>query len=65
MAEADDRAEDAGGGSGGEKARGVRVTIHTNLPDHLPVLPGEVALIRAFLGELVARLAANDNGDES
>ena len=46
------------------KVRGLRVTIHTNLPDKLPVLSGEVALIRAFLGDLVARIAVNDNEDE-
>jgi len=44
--------------------RGPRVTIITNLPEKLPDLPGEVALIRAFLGELVARIAVNDNEDE-
>jgi len=47
------------------KARGARVTIYTNLPQTLPVLPKEVALIHSFLGELVARLAVNDNGDEA
>jgi hypothetical protein len=46
------------------KARGPRVTILTNLPEKLPVIEGEVALIHAFLGELVARLAVNDNGDD-
>lgn len=45
------------------KARGARVTILTNLPEKLPVIEGEVSLIHAFLGELVARLAVNDNGD--
>ena len=43
---------------------GPTVTIHTDFPDRLPVLPGEVALIRSYLGELVARLTMNDNGDE-
>ena len=46
------------------KARGVRVTIYTDLPDKLPVMPGEIALLHSYLGELVARLAANDNGDD-
>jgi hypothetical protein len=46
------------------KARGPRVTILTNLPEKLPVIEGEVALIHSFLGELVARLAVNDNEDD-
>jgi len=46
------------------KARGARVTILTNLPEKLPVIAGEVALIHAYLNELVARLAMNDNEDE-
>lgn len=44
--------------------RGPRVTIMTNLPEKLPPLPAEVALIRAFMGDLVARIAANDDEDE-
>jgi len=47
------------------QARGPRLTILSNLPDTLPVIGGEVALIHAYLSELVARLAANDNGGES
>ena len=47
------------------KARGVRVTILTDLPEKLPVIAGEAALIHAYLGELVARLAMNDNGEDS
>jgi hypothetical protein len=46
------------------KDRGPRVTILTNLPEKLPVIAGEAALIRAFLGDLVARIAVNDNEDE-
>jgi len=48
-----------------KKAARARVTIYTNLPETLPVLPQEVALIHSFLGELVARLAVNDNGNET
>ena len=40
------------------------MTIVTNLPEVLPVLPAEVALIRAFLSDLVARIAVNENEDE-
>jgi hypothetical protein len=48
----------------GAQARRVQVTILTELPDTLPVLSSEVALIRSYLGELVARIATNDNGDD-
>jgi len=46
------------------KARGPRMTVLTNLPEKLPVIVGEVALIHAYLGELVARLAMNDNEED-
>lgn len=35
--------------------------IITNLPEKLPILPEEVALIRGFMGELVSSILANDN----
>lgn len=35
--------------------------IVTNLPERLPILPEEVALIRGFMGDLVSRILANDN----
>jgi hypothetical protein len=37
------------------------LTVVTDLPERLPVLPQEVALIRAYLPALLARIAANDN----
>ncbi|MBL8642421.1 MAG: hypothetical protein JNK21_00700 [Rhodospirillaceae bacterium] len=40
---------------------GPKLTVVTDLPDKLPVLPQEVALIRAYLPDLLARIAANDN----
>lgn len=49
----------------GPKARGARVTIITDLPERLPVIAGEAALIHTYLSELVARLAMNDNEDDS
>jgi len=35
--------------------------IYTNLPQNLPVLPEEIALLRGFMGDLVAGILANDN----
>lgn len=45
------------------RARGTweRVTVYTDLPESLPVLPEEIALIRGFMGDLVSRIIANDN----
>ena len=37
------------------------LAVFTDLPESLPVLPQEVALIRAYLPALLARMAANDN----
>jgi hypothetical protein len=37
------------------------LTIVTNLPETVPILPGEIATIRGFMGDLVARILANDN----
>jgi len=43
--------------------RAVRIppVIVTNLPEMIPILPEEIALIRRFMGELVSRILANDN----
>lgn len=35
--------------------------IYTDLPQSLPVLPEEIALIRGFMGDLAAGILANDN----
>jgi len=35
--------------------------IVTNLPERLPILPEEIALIRGFMSDLVSRILANDN----
>jgi len=40
---------------------GPGLVVVTDLPEKLPVLPQEVALIRAYLPDLLARIAANDN----
>jgi len=40
---------------------GPGLIVVTDLPEKLPVLPQEVALIRAYLPDLLARIAANDN----
>jgi hypothetical protein len=40
---------------------GPHVKVLSDLPDLLPVLPQEVALIRAYLPALLALIAANDN----
>lgn len=42
-------------------AAGPKLTVLTDLPEKLPVLPQEVALIRAYLPDLLARIADNDN----
>jgi hypothetical protein len=39
----------------------VPTHIVTNLPEALPILPEEIALIRGFMGDLVSRILANDN----
>lgn len=36
--------------------------VATDLPDSLPVIEGEAALVAAFWEEFIARLPANDNG---
>jgi hypothetical protein len=43
------------------KPRPAILTIATDLPESLPILSGEVALIRGFMADLVARTLANDN----
>lgn len=45
------------------RAQGTRTptVIYTNLPQNLPVLPEEIALLRGFMGDLVAGILANDN----
>jgi hypothetical protein len=40
---------------------GPYVRVLSDLPDRLPVLSQEVALIRAYLPALLALIAANDN----
>lgn len=44
--------------------RGPRVTIVTDMPVKFTVVKGEAALVHAFMGELIARIAMNDNEDE-
>ena len=48
---------------GNARARGTwRPTrIYTNLPENLPILPEEIALIQGFMGDLVSAIIANDN----
>lgn len=48
-----------------QKKRGRTVTrIITNLPEKLPVLPSEIALIVAWWPALADVLLANDNDDQ-
>jgi hypothetical protein len=35
--------------------------IFTNLPERLPILPQELALIQGYMGDLVSGILANDN----
>lgn len=42
------------------KAQG-RVVIMTNLPERLPVLPEEMALVQGYLDDLVSAILVNDN----
>ena len=46
-----------------QRARGpwTPTCIYTDLPEALPVLPEEIALLRGFMGDLVGRILANDN----
>jgi hypothetical protein len=41
--------------------RPAHLKVLSDLPDRLPVLPQEVALIRSYLPALLALIAANDN----
>lgn len=47
----------------GAPIRKVRspTTIMTNLPERLPILSEEVALVQGFLADLVSQIIANDN----
>ena len=42
-------------------ARGTKITVLTDLPDALPVLPEEITLVKRYLSDLVAMIAANDD----
>ncbi len=48
---------------GGARAQSTQAptVIYTNLPQNMPVLPEEIALLRGFMGDLVAGILANDN----
>lgn len=35
--------------------------ILTNFPDQMPVIDGEIALIEAYLSDLISGIIANDN----
>jgi hypothetical protein len=35
--------------------------IHTDLPEVLPIIDGEIALIEAFMSDLIGAIIANDN----
>jgi len=43
------------------KRQACPTRIHTDLPDALPVIDGEIALIEAFLSDLIGAIIANDN----
>jgi len=45
------------------RARGTwkATRIYTDLPENLPIMPEEIALIRGFIGDLVSAILANDN----
>lgn len=47
----------------GTRARGTwkAPRIYTDLPENLPIMPEEIALIRGFMGDLVSAILANDN----
>ncbi len=42
--------------------QGIRIL--TNLPDKIPVLPGEIALLETYWGAILDLMAANDNDAE-
>lgn len=41
-----------------------RVVIMTDLPERLPVLPEELALVQGYMEDLVSSILANDNQTE-
>lgn len=45
------------------RARGTwkPTRIYTDLPENLPIMPEEIALIQGFMGDLVSAILANDN----
>tara|TARA_R110000868_G_scaffold47339_6_gene155379 strand:+ start:388 stop:585 length:198 start_codon:yes stop_codon:yes gene_type:complete len=61
----DQKGEQSAADAKGPEGKVYRVTIFTNLPEQLPVVIGESELLSVYLGKLVDRIAANDNGDES
>lgn len=42
------------------KARGP-IIIMSNLPEHLPILSEELALVQGYMADLVSQIIANDN----
>lgn len=52
-----------GGSTRRRSSCGTPVKILTDLPDTLPVMPQEVALIVAWWPALADLLSSNDNGD--
>jgi hypothetical protein len=47
------------------RAKPARLLVLCDLPQRLPVLPQEVALIQFYLPDLLQLLAANDNEHQS
>ncbi|MDX2145042.1 MAG: hypothetical protein SFV19_16935 [Rhodospirillaceae bacterium] len=42
-------------------SRAKPLHVMCNLPERLPILPAEIAIIEAYLGDIIRSLAANDN----
>ena len=40
---------------------GRRTVIMSNLPEQLPILAEEIALVQSFMADLVSQIIANDN----
>lgn len=53
---------DDGGPDAKQKSPSGGYRVASDLPDSLPVLEGEAALVAAFWEEFIARLPANDDG---
>ncbi len=48
-------------GSAGARKTWEPILVITNLPDSLPILPAEIALLETYWGAILDLMAVNDN----